>query len=292
MPDPVPTLDNDDEIVFMARDAGPQAPLGAPAPPGTSDGQAIAIIDPLDPGSAKFVYLFRKAGRLVVHSGERLRVVRSRRRTRTNGSTATRFDADDPEKLGISNTGYGPNLSGTVCRTASYPDYPPFPDGTPRASTDRFVRDGVTVSTDTYRMACDAGDGWCASLRVAKPGQPGVYGPDLIDRWKGRAFQQSPDSTISLVGFEDEQVNWEANSALLGERDGPGARHPRGLGRRLGDERHQDGDLLPRRDRLPLPRPRASDPAGWALHVVGLQRRRRRQVLQHDQAGRRRRSTA
>jgi hypothetical protein len=47
------------------------------------------------------------------------------------------------------------------------------------------------------------------------------YGPDLIDRWKGRAFQQSPDSTISLVGFEDEQVNWEANSALLGWRQGP-----------------------------------------------------------------------
>ncbi|MDP9181608.1 MAG: hypothetical protein M3P04_02370, partial [Actinomycetota bacterium] len=48
-----------------------------------------------------------------------------------------------------------------------------------------------------------------------------AYGPDLIDRWKGRAFQQSPDSTISLVGFEDEQVNWEANSALLGWRQGP-----------------------------------------------------------------------
>ncbi len=58
-------------------------------------------------------------------------------------------------------------------------------------------------------------------LQVAKPGQPGVYGPDLLDRWKGRAFQQSPDSTISLVGFEDEQVNWEANAALLGERMGP-----------------------------------------------------------------------
>jgi cysteine-rich repeat protein len=48
-----------------------------------------------------------------------------------------------------------------------------------------------------------------------------LYGVDLIDRWKGRAFQQSPDSTISLVGFEDEQVNWEANSSLLGERTGP-----------------------------------------------------------------------
>src|SRR5207244_12573143 len=57
-------------------------------------------------------------------------------------------------------------------------------------------------------------------LAVAEPRQPCVYAPDLIDRWKGRAFQQNPDSTISLVGFEDEQVNWEANSALLGERMG------------------------------------------------------------------------
>ena len=48
-----------------------------------------------------------------------------------------------------------------------------------------------------------------------------MYGPDLIDRWKGRGYQQSPDSDISLVGFEDEQANWEANSALLGERTGP-----------------------------------------------------------------------
>ncbi|HEX2090517.1 MAG TPA: Ig-like domain-containing protein [Actinomycetota bacterium] len=32
---------------------------------------------------------------------------------------------------------------------------------------------------------------------------------------------ESPDSTISVTGFEDEQVNWEANSALLGERFGP-----------------------------------------------------------------------
>lgn len=50
---------------------------------------------------------------------------------------------------------------------------------------------------------------------------PRAYGPDLVDRWKGRAFQQSPDSSVSLVGFEDEQVNWEANSSLLGWRSGP-----------------------------------------------------------------------
>jgi hypothetical protein len=58
-------------------------------------------------------------------------------------------------------------------------------------------------------------------LQVTKPGTTGDYGPDLVSRWKGRAFQQSPDSSVSVVGFEDEQVNWEANSALLGWRSGP-----------------------------------------------------------------------
>ncbi len=58
--------------------------------------------------------------------------------------------------------------------------------------------------------------------KVGVPGNgDGLYGADLIDRWKGRAFQQSPDSSISVVGFEDEQVNWEANASLLGWRQGP-----------------------------------------------------------------------
>jgi hypothetical protein len=58
-------------------------------------------------------------------------------------------------------------------------------------------------------------------FNVTAPGTTGQYGPNLISRWKGRAFQQSPDSSVSLVGFEDEQVNWEANAALLGWKVGP-----------------------------------------------------------------------
>jgi hypothetical protein len=217
--DPVATLDDDDEIVFMASDAGLQAPLGALAPLGTSDGQVVSTVDPLNLSQLRYVYLYRKAG------GSSF--------TAANGYVSYQRDAnadewidrysiaaDDPEVLGVSNTGYGPNLTGSVCRTAVSSGYPADPDGTPRASTDRFVRDGVTVSTDTYDWRA-SGRWMVREIHIAKPAQPGVYGPDLIDRWKGRAFQQSPDSTISLVGFEDEQVNWEANSALLGERVGP-----------------------------------------------------------------------
>jgi hypothetical protein len=217
--DPVATLDDDDEIVFMASDAGAQAPSLALPPAGASNGQALALVDPLAPGTPTFVYLFLQAG------GSSF--------TAANGYVDYVRDADadewidrfsiardDPEILGVSNTGYGPNLAGTVCRTAVSPGYPTDPDGTPRPSDDRFVRDGVTVTTDAYAWRA-TGRWMVREVRVAKPGQPGVHGPDLIDRWKGRAFQQSPDSTISLVGFEDEQVNWEANSALLGERAGP-----------------------------------------------------------------------
>jgi Big-like domain-containing protein len=230
-PDPVPTLDDDDEIVFMASDAGPQAPLGALAlaPPGTSQPHGVAIIDPLDQ-TTKFVYLFLRPGgsSFTVSNGY---VSYARDANADEWIDRYSFCRDAPDVLGVSNTGYGPNLQGTVCRTAQGCGEPspqcsgasggtPCADGTSRASTDRFVRDGVTVTTDAYRWHA-SGRWMVRSLQVAKPGQPGVYGPDLIDRWKGRAFQQSPDSTISLVGFEDEQVNWEANDALLGERAGP-----------------------------------------------------------------------
>lgn len=217
-PDPVPTLDDDDEIVFLASDAGPQAPALALPPLGTTSGQAVMLVDPLDPTAVRFVYLFlRPGGSSYDASNGYVAYVRDANADEWIDRFSLR--ADDPEILGVSNTGYGPNLAGTVCRTASFPGYPPDPDGTPRASSDRFVRDGVTVATDTYEWRA-SGRWMVRGLRIAKPNQPGAYGPDLVDRWKGRAFQQSPDSSISLVGFEDEQVNWEANSALLGERHG------------------------------------------------------------------------
>jgi hypothetical protein len=208
--DPVPTLDDDDEVVLMASDTGGRAPGHQPHPAGTlkGDGRQIAVTDPLR-GTSTFAYLFLRPG------GSHF--------TRSNGYVHYERDANadqwvdrdtfakgDPEQLGSSNTGYGPNVAGTVCDA----------NGARRQSKDRFPRDGVTVSTAKYRWTA-SGRWMIRGMQVAKPARPGVYGPDLVDRWKGRAFQSSPDSSISLVGFEDEQVNWEANSALLGERSGP-----------------------------------------------------------------------
>jgi hypothetical protein len=205
--DPVPTLDDDDEIVVMASDTGAQAPAGELGPVGTEAGtrQEVAVLDPLNQQST-YVYLFLKDG----GSKARGYVHYERDADADQWIDRTFFADDDPEKLGSSNTGYGPNLEGTVCH----------PTKGVQKSTDRFPRDGVTVSTASYKWYA-SGRWMVRGMQVAKPGLPGVYGPDLIDRWKGRAFQSSPDSTISVVGFEDEQVNWEANSALLGERVGP-----------------------------------------------------------------------
>ncbi|MES1944118.1 hypothetical protein PC39_08384 [Salinisphaera sp. PC39] len=227
-PDPVPGLDDDDEIVFMASDAGGLAPSGErPAgerPAGVEgEGRLVTLVDPLDPDELRHVYLFRRPGGSSF-TAENGYVRYDRHEDADEWIDRHFFRADDPEKLGSSNTGYGANLAGPVRPPEDgYFDYQRAgcdPDAVECLSEDRFPRDGLTVTTDRYRW--EASGRWMVrDIRIAKPGQPGVYGPDLIDRWKGRAFQQTPDSDISLVGFEDEQVNWEANASLLGERCGP-----------------------------------------------------------------------
>jgi hypothetical protein len=209
-PDPAGMLDDDDEIVFMASDAGEAAPAAAAFPPDVQAVHAVALIDPLAPDRIGFVYVAIRSGGSSFDASNGL-VSYARDADADDWIDRATFADDDPEKLGSSNTGYGPNLEGTVCDEGSV---------LPRTSTDRFPRDGVTVTTDVYSWR-STGRWMLRSLTIAKPDAPGIYGPDLIDRWKGRAFQQSPDSSISIVGFEDEQVNWEANSALLGERIGP-----------------------------------------------------------------------
>ena len=230
MQDPQPLFDTDDELSFMAGDAGQLAPPTTPAPLGTSNGETVSIADPLHPSNVGYVYLFTQPG------GSTFKVTEDASGTvdSNSGYVTMQRDAnadqwndryayndDDPNKMGTSNTGYGPNIPGMVCRTSSgnLHMFPGNSDGDPRPSTDRTPLDGMTVTTPTYQL--HARGRWLIdSLRVKAPGASD-YGPNIIARWKGRAFQQNPDSTISVVGFEDEQVNWEMNSALLGWRNGP-----------------------------------------------------------------------
>ncbi|HCS28891.1 MAG TPA: hypothetical protein DIW43_15640, partial [Spongiibacteraceae bacterium] len=221
-PDPIAGIDEDDEIVFMATDAGELNPSNS-FPADWKAVQLIALNDPLlgniDPGNnggQRFVYLVQKTEGSSFNTSNGY-VQYQRHADADQWIDRGFFASDDPEKLGTSNTGYGANRDGSVCddgQTVS------------RQSTDRFPRDGVVVTSDTYRW--EATGRWMVrDIRIKQPSADSpdeTYWqsrPDLIDRWKGRAFQQSPDSAVSLVGFEDEQVNWEANSTILGERAGP-----------------------------------------------------------------------
>jgi len=68
-PDANPLLDSDDEIVFMAKDAGSQAG-SAGLPPGVvpNSGVEVTISDPLGP-DVGYVYLFRRSGSLDPSAG-------------------------------------------------------------------------------------------------------------------------------------------------------------------------------------------------------------------------------
>src|SRR5258706_15345942 len=48
-----------------------------------------------------------------------------------------------------------------------------------------------------------------------------TYGPDLVDRWKARAFAQDPGSKTPCCGYEEEDTNWGGSSTLMGEKVGP-----------------------------------------------------------------------
>lgn len=67
-PDEDPTFDADDELVFMARDAG-QKFNGASSPPGTSGSPTeLLLSDPIT-GTTSYVYLFRHDGSLLPDAG-------------------------------------------------------------------------------------------------------------------------------------------------------------------------------------------------------------------------------
>ncbi|MDX6199332.1 MAG: hypothetical protein QOJ79_2483 [Actinomycetota bacterium] len=221
MADPVPQLDDDDEVVFMARDSGETAPANTPPPANTGAAQSVQVLDPLEPGVTRVVYLFQKTGGSSFNAANGY-VHMTRAADADAFMDHDSFADASTEMLGKSNTGYGPNIRGTVCKNVD--SSKPLPrtsttGGQPGGSGDRWPSDAITVTTPTYKLG--ATGRWMVRSMQIMNANTGSYGPNLISRWKGRAFQQSPDSVVSLVGFEDEQVNWEANGALLGWRNGP-----------------------------------------------------------------------
>ena len=70
-PDPDPTMDADDELVFMARDLGGK-PSSWHEPAGVIAGSGVELVvsDPLDSGAAGWLYLFRHDGSLKPDAGK------------------------------------------------------------------------------------------------------------------------------------------------------------------------------------------------------------------------------
>ena len=198
MKDPVKGLDSNDEVAFMASDAGPRAPSSAIRPAGIDGVRQVEIVNP-QTGASSYVYVM-----LARADGPRAAF------DATNGYVHYERDANaDTFVFSQSDySNYGNAAQGVYCT----------PDGQVAGTGRRRPLDTATVTTGRYRFRYD-GRWLMSQLRIKQA--DGSYGPDLIDRWKARAFQQDPSSNTPCCGYEEEDTHWGGSSTLLGERVGP-----------------------------------------------------------------------
>jgi hypothetical protein len=222
--DPIRGLDDNDEIAFMWRDAGTTAaPSGAVLPGGVTASYQVAVADPSNPSLSRYAYVALASsdadpadptqtiekwniGHGYVHY--------------TRDATADLFQYSQS-----SYGGYGAAPKGPYCTVNA--------DGTHAPSTEhgayaqRRPGDGAWVTTSRYAFRYD-GRWLMTQLRICpdnscglQNGVPTGYGPNIIDQWKARAFQQRPSGTTPCCGYEEEVNNWGGSSILFGERWGP-----------------------------------------------------------------------
>src|SRR5947199_2746072 len=83
--------------------------------------------------------------------------------------------------------------------------------------------DTATVNTPRYSFRYDGR--WVMDSITVSPDDKGLstgdYGPNIVDRWKARAFQQTPGGSVPCCGYEEEATNWGGSSQLMGEKSGP-----------------------------------------------------------------------
>jgi hypothetical protein len=121
---------------------------------------------------------------------------------------------------------YGNAARGVTCGAPS----PGHPYGTPILDANgqpviarHRPLDTTTVSTKRYTYRYDGR--WLMTGIGISPNDKGLrsgnFGPNLVDRWKARAFAQDPSSKTPCCGFEEEDTHWGGSSTLMGERVGP-----------------------------------------------------------------------
>ena len=235
--DPVKGLDSNDEVAFMASDAGPQAPPSAALPAGHR----------------------RRARRSRHRPDATRRAPKLRLRDEAPAPTAPSRPSTPPTATCATSATPTPTTSPTRSRATATTATPPR--ATTATTNGHVVIDPKTASRRSASAARATArrsprratsfryDGrWLMTqIQIADKSGKG-YGPDLVDRWKARAFAQDPASNTPCCGYEEEDTNWGGSSILLGEKRRPGARDPRDVGRRLGHQRHPPRDLLPRLD--------------------------------------------
>ncbi|MCW2990267.1 MAG: hypothetical protein JWM73_861, partial [Solirubrobacterales bacterium] len=164
--DPVKGLDTNDELAFMASDAGDMAPAGTALPAGIEGAKLVTIADPSNPSAGpRFAYVMRAAA-----DGPKPAFDAS------NGYVHYDRDANyDTLVASESSYGdYGPGKVGPYCT----PDGKPVlnPDGT-RATAKRKELDTVTISTSRYQFRYD-GRWLMTRVQIADDSAP--FGPDKV----------------------------------------------------------------------------------------------------------------
>jgi len=203
--DPVPGLDSDDEVIFMARDAAGRAPAGTALPAGVEDSYEIAIADPSNGVATSYVYVMKAA-----ENGPRPAF------DETNGYVHYEREADADVFL-YSQSRY--SSYGNTYKGAWYDPATGVCHSDPAEYKQHRPGDQAWVTTPRYRFHYDGR--WVMDALHVSANADGNYGPDLIDQWKARAFQQRPGGQTPCCGYEEEVNNWGGSSILMGELSGP-----------------------------------------------------------------------
>ena len=239
-PDPIRGLDDNDEVAFLWRDAGTaQAPTGAQLPDGVLSSYRVAVADPSNPANLRFAYVALSGSDR--NPGSATETVQQWNAAHgylkyTRDATADIFQYSQSSYRGYGAAPKGPyctvNADGTYARSTAQGEF-----------AQRRPGDGAWVTTDRYAFRYD-GRWLMTQLRICpdakangkpvrangggdkprcqfKDGAPKGYGPNLVDQWKARAFQQRPSGTTPCCGYEEEVNNWGGSSILFGERWGP-----------------------------------------------------------------------
>lgn len=208
--DPVKGLDGNDEIAFMYRDAAGRAPATAALPRGIEAAKLIAVADPASTSAPqRYVYVMRT----VEGKGAAKPAFNARNGYVRYGRDADAgrfvFSQSSYDSYGNAPKGVYCDARGRVVRNA---------DGTPRIGQRRPL-DTATIATKRYIFRYDGR--WLMTQIRISPDNGKSFGPDLVDRFKARAFAQDPASETPCCGYEEEDTNWGGSSILLGERVGP-----------------------------------------------------------------------